>query len=137
MTAGPALQGLDQHIDAAARGRLSREKLRSLSLEAASERLTVEEQLIEGERRAKEQASLAARRKGQELVLAKLIDSWGDMEFNSRRQALDVVDHVGEGRRIKVILRPTVPPASGRRCLRRWGVAGNWDQRHRRCCVRR
>lgn len=99
---------LDQYIDAAARGRLSREKLRALSLEAAGERLTVEEQLIEAERRAEQQASLAARRKGQELALAKLIDSWEDMEFNSRRQALrDVVDRVvvkDDG--IKVMLRP-------------------------------
>ncbi len=99
---------LDQYIDAAARGRLSKEKMRALSLELASDRLEVEEQLAEAERRAQERASLAARHRAQEQTLARLIDSWDSLEFDRRRSMLrEVIDRIivkDDG--VKVLLRP-------------------------------
>jgi site-specific DNA recombinase len=98
----------DQYIDTTARGRLSREKMRALSLELASERLEVEERLAEAEHRTKEQASLAARHRAQEQSLDRLIDSWDSLEFDRRRSMLrEVMDRVivkDDG--VKVLLRP-------------------------------
>jgi site-specific DNA recombinase len=99
---------LDQYIDAAARGRLSKEKMRALSLELASGRLEVEEQLAEAEHRAQERASLAARHRAQEQTLVRLIDSWDSLEFDRRRSMLrEVIDRIivkDDG--VKVLLRP-------------------------------
>ena len=99
---------LDQYIDTAARGRLSKEKMRALSLELASDRLEVEERLAEAEHRAQERASLAARHRAQEQTLARLIDSWDSLEFDRRRSMLrEVIDRIivkDDG--VKVLLRP-------------------------------
>jgi site-specific DNA recombinase len=99
---------LDQHVDAAARGRLSKEKMMSLSLALASDRLEAEDRLLEAERRAQQQASMAARRRSQEQAVARLIDGWDSLEFGSRRSLLrDVVDRVvvrDDG--VQVLLRP-------------------------------
>jgi len=99
---------LERHMDAAARGRLSREKLQSLGIALAAERLDVEARLVAAERRVDEHASVAARRRAQEQALLRLSDRWDSLDFNSRRSLLrDVVDTVvvaDDG--IKVQLRP-------------------------------
>ena len=99
---------LERHLDAASRGRLSREKLQTLGLTLAAERLDVEARLRAAERRLEEQASVAARRRSQEQALVRLSDRWDALDFNSRRSMLrDVVDRVvvsDDG--IKVQLRP-------------------------------
>jgi site-specific DNA recombinase len=99
---------LERHMDAAARGRLSREKLQSLGMALAAERLDTESRLTATERRIAEQASVAARRCAQEEALLRLCDRWDSLDFPSRRSLLrDVVDRVvvaDDG--IKVQLRP-------------------------------
>lgn len=99
---------LERHLDAASRGRLAREKLQSLGVAIATERLDVESRLAAAERRVSEQASVAARRLAQEEALLRLSDRWDTLDFNSRRSLLrDVVDRIvvaDDG--IKVQLRP-------------------------------
>ncbi len=99
---------LERHMDAAARGRLAREKLQSLGMALAAERLEVEARLAAAERRLEEQASVAARRRTQEQALLRLSDRWDSLDFNSRRSLLrDVLDRVvvaDDG--IKIELRP-------------------------------
>ena len=99
---------LERHIDAAARGRLNREKLQSLGMALAAERLEVEARLAAAERRLEEQASVAARRRTQEQALLRLSDRWDSLDFKSRRSLLrDVLDRVvvaDDG--IKIELRP-------------------------------
>jgi site-specific DNA recombinase len=99
---------LERHMDAAARGRLSREKLQSLGIALSTERLEVEGRLLAAERRVEEQASVAARRRAQEQALLRLCDRWESLDFPSRRLLLrDVVDRIivaDDG--IQVLLRP-------------------------------
>ncbi|HUS81716.1 MAG TPA: recombinase family protein [Dehalococcoidia bacterium] len=99
---------LERHLDAAARGRLSREKLQSLGLALAAERLDVEARLVATERRVEEQASVAVRRRAQEEALLRLCERWDSLDFPSRRSLVrDVVDRIivaDDG--IKVQLRP-------------------------------
>jgi site-specific DNA recombinase len=99
---------LEQYVDAAARGRLSREKMKVLNLDLAAERLELEERLIEAEHRAQERASLAAHHRAQEQSVGRLVDSWDSLDFSRRRSMLrDVVDRIvvkDDG--VKVLLRP-------------------------------
>jgi len=99
---------LERHMDAAARGRLSKEKFHSLGIALAAGRLDVEARLATAERRVEEHASVAARRRAQEQALLRLSDRWDSLDFNSRRSLLrDVVDRIviaDDG--IKVQLRP-------------------------------
>ena len=99
---------LERHMDAAARGRLSREKLQSLGLALSAERLEIEGRLVAAERRVEEQASVAARRRAQEQALLRLLDRWDSLDFASRRSLLrDVVDRViVVDDSIEVLLRP-------------------------------
>jgi site-specific DNA recombinase len=99
---------LERHMDAASKGRLSREKLQSLGVALASERLEVEARLANAQRRLEEQASVAARRRAQEQALLRLSDRWDSLDFNSRRSLLrDVVDRVVvTDDSLKIELRP-------------------------------
>lgn len=99
---------IEQHVDAAARGRLSREKMKVLSLDLAAERLEIEERLIEAEHRVQERASLATRHRAQEQTVARLVDSWDSLDFSRRRSMLrDAVDRiVVKDDNVKVLLRP-------------------------------
>jgi hypothetical protein len=60
----------------AARGRLSAERMRSLSVDVAAEGLSLEESLAEAERFVKQQASAAERQQQKEQALARLRDEW-------------------------------------------------------------
>ena len=99
---------IEQYVDAAARGRLSKEKMKALNLSLAAERLETEERLAEAEHRAQERASLAAHHRAQEQAVARLVDSWDSLDFSRRRSMLrDVVDRIvvkDDG--VKVLLRP-------------------------------
>lgn len=99
---------LEQCVDAGARGRLSREKMRALSLDLAAQRLETEERLLQAERRAREQASLAARERAQAQALDRLIATWDSLDFNSRRSLLrEVVDRlIVRDDEVRVLLRP-------------------------------
>ncbi len=78
---------LEQYLDAAVRGRLSRERFDSLSLALGTEQLGVEESLAEAERFAHQQASAAERTRHWERALARLRNEW-DRLPPPQRQAL-------------------------------------------------
>lgn len=99
---------LEQYLDAAARGRLSRERFDSLSLALGAEQLSLEESVAEAERFAHQQASAAERVKRQERALARLRNEWERLP-PAQRQALlrELLERVvvrDDG--IRTLLRP-------------------------------
>ena len=99
---------LEQFLDAAASGRLNGERLRSLGVEVASQRLTTEEALAERQRRAQMRATEAERRQHQRDALARCREQWDQLTFPERyellRQLLERIVVRDEG--IQVSLRP-------------------------------
>ena len=99
---------LEQFLDAAASGRLNGERLRSLGVEVASQRLTTEEALAERQRRAQTRATEAERRQHQRDALARCREQWDQLTFPERyellRQLLERVVVRDDG--IQVSLRP-------------------------------
>jgi site-specific DNA recombinase len=70
---------LEEYMNEAARGRLSGERMRSLSVDVAAEGLSLEESLAEAERFVKQQASAAERQQQKERALARLRDEWDQL----------------------------------------------------------
>jgi hypothetical protein len=86
---------LEGYLDSAARGRLSRERLRNLSMAAAADRLALEEALEETERRARQQATAAERRRQREWARQRLCDEWDSLLFAERQELVrQVVERV-------------------------------------------
>ncbi|HXF51829.1 MAG TPA: recombinase family protein [Dehalococcoidia bacterium] len=86
---------LQRHVDAASRGRLSRERLHSLSVDIARQQLEVEERIEELDRRAREQQDAAERRRRQERALARLVDDWERLGLVEKQELLrEVIDHI-------------------------------------------
>lgn len=101
-------KGLQKYLDATARGRLGRDKLRTLAVAVGGERLRLEEQLAEIEERAVRQASAAEQRREQEHARSRLVDLWETLSFNEKRALLRrVVDRiVVTDDDVKVFVRP-------------------------------
>jgi site-specific DNA recombinase len=99
---------LEGYLDSASRGRLSRERLRSLSVTAAADRLAVEEALEETERRARQHATAAERRRQREWARQRLCDEWDSLPFGERQELLrQVVERVVvTDDEIRTLLRP-------------------------------
>ena len=99
---------LESYVEAGAKSRISPERMRKLSLSAASDRLALEEALEEAERRAQQQADAAERRRQRERSLAQLLDNWDTLLFNQRQALLrEVIDQVTVwDDAVKVLLRP-------------------------------
>lgn len=99
---------LDDQLSAAAKGRITREQLQKLSMSTAAQRLKLEEELEEMERRIQEQTDASERARGRLKALAGLLDGWGTLAMGDKQTLLrDVVDRVvvrDEG--IQVLLRP-------------------------------
>jgi hypothetical protein len=99
---------LEEQLSAAARGRISKEQLRKLSVATASQRLKLEEELEEIERKLREHADAGERSRGRQRSLAALLDGWGSLSMDERQSLLrELVDRVvvrDEG--IQVLLRP-------------------------------
>ncbi|UCH87511.1 MAG: recombinase family protein [Dehalococcoidia bacterium] len=70
---------LEEYMNEAARGRISGERMRSLSVDVAAEGLSLEESLAEAERFIKQQASAAERQQQKERALARLRDEWDQL----------------------------------------------------------
>ncbi len=97
------------YVDAAAKGRLSKEKMHKLSVSAAGDRLAVEDALESAERRISEFVDFAGRKRVRERDVARLLDAWDELSFAERhgglREAINrvtVTDHDA----IKITLRP-------------------------------
>ena len=99
---------LEQFLDAAASGRLDGERLRSLGVDVATQRLDSEEALAEQERRVQTRATEAERRQFQRDALGRCREQWDQLTFQERydllRQVLERVVVRDEG--IQVSLRP-------------------------------
>jgi len=67
---------LEEYMNDAVRGRLSAQRMRSLSVAVAAEGLSLEESLAEAERFVKQQVSAAERQQQKERALARLRDGW-------------------------------------------------------------
>ncbi len=99
---------LQQGVEAAARGRLAREKMRSHSVDIARQQLEVEERLAGLDRRSREQADAAERRRLQERARAHLLDTWDALPLTEKQDLLrEVVDQVVvTDDAVTVLLRP-------------------------------
>jgi site-specific DNA recombinase len=99
---------LEQYLDAATSGRINNERLRSLGVEVASQRLATEEALAERQRRAQLRATEAERRQRQRDALARCREQWDQLTFPERydllRELLERVMVRDEG--VQVSLRP-------------------------------
>ncbi|MDP3768688.1 MAG: recombinase family protein [Dehalococcoidia bacterium] len=99
---------LDEQLSAAAKGRISREQLHKLSIATASQRLELEEELEEIERKLKEQADASERSRTRQRALATLLDNWSTLSMPEKQSYLrDVVDRVVvRDDAIEVLVRP-------------------------------
>jgi site-specific DNA recombinase len=99
---------LDEQVAAAAKGRISREQFRKLGIGTASQRLKLEDELEELERRLQEQTSAGERAYRRRRALAALLDRWDELAFAEKQSLLrELVDRVvvrDEG--IELVLRP-------------------------------
>ncbi len=86
---------LEQCLDAAAAGRITEDRLRTLSLALAAQHLELEESLAESQRLAQQQATEAERRRRRERLLAGLRDDWQRLTFPQRQELLrEILDRV-------------------------------------------
>ncbi len=99
---------LEQYLDAATSGRINSERLRSLGVEVASQRLATEEALAERQRRAQLRATEAERRQRRRDAMARCREQWDQLTFPERydllRELLERVMVRDEG--VQVSLRP-------------------------------
>jgi site-specific DNA recombinase len=99
---------LESYVDAASRGRITRERMRALSVQAATDRLAAEDALEDAERRVGEHINAAERTRAREQAVARLLDGWDTLPFDQRQAILrDVIARVDindEG--VAVVLRP-------------------------------
>jgi site-specific DNA recombinase len=100
---------LEGYVDAAAKGRLSKERMHKLSVAAAAERLAVEDAVESAERRISEHVDAAERKRLRERDVVKLLRTWDDLPFAERhaglREAIDRVT-VGDDDAVTIALRP-------------------------------
>jgi DNA invertase Pin-like site-specific DNA recombinase len=86
---------LEGYLDSAARGRLARERLRNLSMAVAADRLSLEETLEDTERRARQHATAADRRRQREWARERLFNEWDNLSFAERQELLrQVVERI-------------------------------------------
>ncbi|MCH7488608.1 MAG: recombinase family protein [Chloroflexi bacterium] len=99
---------LNEQLTAAAKGRISREQLRKLSVTTAANQLKLEEEMEEIQRRLQEQQDASERSRGRQRTLATLLDGWATLPINERQSHLrDLVDRiVVHDDELQVLLRP-------------------------------
>ena len=82
---------LEGYMNEAAGGRLSAQRMHSLSVAVAAEGLSLEESLAEAERFVRQQASAAERQQQKERALARLRDEWDQLAPLERQGLLGVL----------------------------------------------
>jgi site-specific DNA recombinase len=86
---------IEEQFSAAAKGRVSREQLRKLSIATATQQLRLEEELDEIERRLQEHAGAAERYHARQRALAYVLDGWPTLPIAEKQSLLrDLVDRV-------------------------------------------
>lgn len=99
---------LESYVDAAVRGRITKEKMHKLSLQAASERLAGEDALEAATRRLEDHVDAEQRRRAREKSVAKLIDEWEALGFEEKQSILrDTIARIGvDDDALALTLRP-------------------------------
>ncbi len=99
---------LDEYLSVAAKGRISKEQLHKLGVTIAANRLSLEDELAEIERKIEEQADAGDRRRSRERTLAKLLDGWEPLPIAEKQTMLrELVDRViVHDESLQLVLRP-------------------------------
>ena len=99
---------MNEQLTAAAKGRISREQLRKLSVTTAANQLKLEEEMEEIQRRLQEQQDASERSRGRQRTLATLLDGWATLPINEKQSHLrDLIDRiVVHDDELQVLLRP-------------------------------
>ena len=79
---------IEGYIDAASKGRLAKEKMHALSIDAAADRLAVEDTVETMERKIEEHLGASDRKRGRERDVTHLLDAWDQMPFGERQAAV-------------------------------------------------
>ncbi len=79
---------VESYIDAAARGRATMDKMRTLSMTAATERILVEDALEDIEHRMSERISVSERKRQREQRVHTLLETWDTAPFEERQSSL-------------------------------------------------
>jgi DNA invertase Pin-like site-specific DNA recombinase len=99
---------LEGYVESAAKGRLSKERMRKLSMAAAADRLALEEALELADRRVEEHLTASERKRARERDVARMLEGWVELSFADRQAGLR--DAVGKitvrDDAVDVILRP-------------------------------
>lgn len=86
---------LESYIDAAVRGRITREKMHTLSVDAAKQRLVAEDALEVATTRAADRASEPHNASFRDERRLRLVATWGDPDFVARQSLLrDVLERI-------------------------------------------
>ncbi len=100
---------LESYVQAAAKGRLSKERMHVLSVVAAADRLSVEETIEAADRRIGEHMGAAERTRMRERDVTKLLDGWDGLPFADRHAGLRAAIArvtVGDDDDVTITLRP-------------------------------
>ncbi len=99
---------LEEHLSAAAKGRISKGQLRKLSVATAADRLRLEEALQDTEQKIQDQADARERRRHREQSLARLLEGWETLALADKQPLLrEIIDRVvvqDDG--VQIVLRP-------------------------------
>ena len=79
---------LEGYVDAAARGRITRDNMHKLSLQAALERLSAEDALDAATRKVEEHVDAVQRKRARERAVLTLLDSWETLPFERKQEGL-------------------------------------------------
>ena len=86
---------LEEQFSAAAKNRISREQLHKLSITTAGDRLRIEEEMEDIERRVKDQTDASERIRARQKSLAVLLDGWEELAIEEKQTLLrELVDRV-------------------------------------------
>ena len=99
---------LNKEIEALVGEVINRDRLRSVGLALAEERLKVEGELRDAEWRAEHYASSAERRRTRNAALQLLVSDWKTLDFNDKQQLLrELIDQIRVGKDgPRIVLRP-------------------------------
>ena len=79
---------IERYVDAAAKGRLPKDKMHRMSVAAAADRLALEDAFESVEQRLDAQQDVSERRAARERNIRSLIDGWQTTHFSQRQAAL-------------------------------------------------
>ena len=99
---------LEQYLDAAVSGGLTREKLQATGLTLAAEQLQVEESLLTASRLIEQQASEGERQRRQNAVRERLVESWDQLPLGERQAMLrEILSRIVVGdEMVELVLQP-------------------------------